>query len=110
MIASTHTSCNACPNTLLCGDEGACMAAVAEQRRESRRLLDKLTNGERFAILFGAGRLDRETMKVVPIEHKLIAGPTAANPHLACSCGFNVNSADWEVARESMEEHLKKFA
>lgn len=111
MIASTHTSCNQCADALHCAGIGYCLAGVEEKRRENRRLLDQLTPGQRLTLMFGAGKLDRETMTVVPLEHKLEPySLTGSHRGLVCSCGFNVASADWDVALATMNEHLKKFA
>jgi hypothetical protein len=63
MIESTHATCNECPNELLCGDQGECLAA---ERQHSRRIMDKLSVGERFMLLFGRGEYDAKTQRVIP--------------------------------------------
>jgi len=62
MIESTHTTCNECPNDLLCGDQGECLAA---ERQRSRRIMDKLSVGERFMLMFGRGEYDAKTQRVI---------------------------------------------
>jgi hypothetical protein len=63
MIESTHTTCNECPNDLVCGDQGEYLAA---ERQRSRRIMDKLSVGERFMLLFGHGEYDAKTQRVIP--------------------------------------------
>jgi len=63
MIESAHTARNECPNDLLCGDQGECLAA---KRQRSRRIMDKLSIGERFMLLFGRGEYDAKTQRVIP--------------------------------------------
>jgi hypothetical protein len=63
MIESTHATCKECPNDLLCGDQGECLAA---KRQRSRRIMDKLSIGERFMLLFGRGEYDSKTQSVIP--------------------------------------------
>lgn len=72
MIKSTHTTCNECPNDLLCGDQGECLN---EQRRTSRRILDRLSVGERFMLMFGRGVLKLDPLRVEWKE----PSPTADN-------------------------------
>jgi hypothetical protein len=62
MICSTHTTCNGCPNDLACGDQGECLAL---KRQNSRKLLDQLTPGERFMLMFGRGVVKRDPLRVV---------------------------------------------
>lgn len=38
--------------------------ALSEQRRESRRVLDQLSVGERFMLMFGVGVLKRDPLRV----------------------------------------------
>ena len=61
MICSTHTICNECPNDLLCGDQGECLAA---QRQRSRQVLDRPSVGERFMLMFGRGVVKRDPLRV----------------------------------------------
>jgi hypothetical protein len=62
MICSTHTTCNECPNDLVCGDQGECLAV---QRQRSRKLLDQLSVGERFMLMFGRGVVKHDPLRVV---------------------------------------------
>ena len=62
MIESTHTTCNECPNDLLCCDQGECLVA---ERQRSRRIMDKLSVGERFMLMFGRGEYSHEEKRVV---------------------------------------------
>ena len=62
MICSTHTTCNECPNDLACGDQGECLAV---QRQRSRKLLDQLSVGERFMLMFGRGVVKHDPLRVV---------------------------------------------
>ncbi len=63
MIESTHTTCNEYPNNLVCGNQGECLAA---KRQRSRHIMDKLSVGERFMLLFGRGEYDAKTQRVIP--------------------------------------------
>ena len=53
MIQSTHTTCNSCANPLLCVDQGECMFLISEKRRKNRLKMDKLSDGERWKLMFG---------------------------------------------------------
>ena len=65
MISSTHKPCNECQNSLACGDQGECLALV---RQRSRKLLDQLTPGERFMLMFGRGVIAQNPLRVVPVD------------------------------------------
>lgn len=65
MISSTHTTCNECGNALACGEQGECLALV---RQRSRKLLDQLTPGERFMLMFGRGVIAHSPLRVVPVD------------------------------------------
>ena len=60
MICSTHATCNECTNNLACGDKGECLAAA---RQRSRKVMDQLSVGERFMLMFGRGVLKRDPFR-----------------------------------------------
>ena len=39
---------------------------MAAERQHSRRIMDKLSVGERFMLLFGRGEYDAKTQRVIP--------------------------------------------
>lgn len=36
------------------------------RRQESKRIIDRLSTGERFMLLFGRGKVERDPLRVVP--------------------------------------------
>ena len=39
---------------------------MAAERRRSRRIIDRLSVGERFMLMFGHGKYDAKTQRVIP--------------------------------------------
>jgi hypothetical protein len=51
-----------------------------ERRRSSRRVLDRLTVGERFMLMFGRGELKRDPLRVVPKPNDPALTPARETP------------------------------
>ena len=56
-------TCEHCTNSLICADQGECMH-LFNQRIFTRRILDQLSVGERFVLMFGRGELKYDPLRV----------------------------------------------
>lgn len=56
-------TCDKCTNSLTCANQGECLA-LKQQRQNTRRILDQLSVGERFMLMFGRGEVKHDPLRV----------------------------------------------